>query len=176
MRLSQNKHFLSVHVRLWTLSRSRRVTWRERPGGAWKRTLCTRTRAGYASQMSHGDCHCVPSYNFIEADLRSIVRPVDSRRGVVVCVRASVRRGAVRASTVIVTYLQMALGYDELSSLECPSMPDATQRPRKLRPDIPLRSFLHFMHVRRSHAKIFTRCCRAKACDQVATGRCLHCE
>lgn len=33
------------------------------------------------------DIHCVPSYNFIEADLRSIVRPVDSRRGVV-CVRA----------------------------------------------------------------------------------------
>ncbi|CAG4952168.1 unnamed protein product [Colias eurytheme] len=28
--------------------------------------------------MSRGDIHCVPSYNFIEADLRSIVRPVDS--------------------------------------------------------------------------------------------------
>lgn len=84
--------------------------------------------------------------------------------------------GVVRASMAIVTYLQMALRTDELSSLERPSLPVATQRPRKLRPDVPLRSFLHFMHKRRSLAKIFTRCCRVKACGQLATGRCLHCE
>lgn len=75
--------------------------------------------------------------------------------------------GAVRASTAIVTYLQMALGYDELSPLESSArVRPSPQRPRKLRAEVLLRSLLHFMHVRRSHAKISTRCCGVKARDR----------
>lgn len=59
------------------------------------------------------DIHCVPSYNFIEADLRSIVRPRWTVE-VSVCVRARMCARACRARDAV-TYLQMALGYDELS-------------------------------------------------------------
>lgn len=44
-----------------------------------------------ALQMPRTVIHCVPSYNFIEADLRSIVHRVDSGRARLhVCVRACV--------------------------------------------------------------------------------------
>lgn len=81
--LSKNKHFLSLYLRLWTLSFRLRARYRTSPGGARNQTLCNCPRADYASQTLSGDIHCVTSYNFIEVDLRSIVRPVDSRRGVV---------------------------------------------------------------------------------------------
>ncbi|CAH2043792.1 unnamed protein product, partial [Iphiclides podalirius] len=70
-------------------------------------------------QMWHGDIHCVTSYNFIEADLRSIVRPVDSRRGGV-CVRRRMC-APVRAYQRVATYLQMALGCDQFSRRTTPS-------------------------------------------------------
>lgn len=103
---------------------------------AWKRTLCAGRTAGYGAQMSHAEIHCVPSYNFIEADLRSIVRPVDSRRGVVCvhCARAHVCGGSVRASSPVRSYLQMALGTCSLA-----------QRSRKLGNDVSDRVLFSFI-------------------------------
>lgn len=72
--------------------------------------------------MSHGDIHCVTSYNFIEADLRSIVRPVDSRRGVV-CVRERMCARCVLARPSRPTCRWRS---DTTST-------HATQRPRKVR-------------------------------------------
>lgn len=73
-------------MRLWTLSRRRRVTPETRLDLAWKWTLCDRPRVDCESQMSWAEPYCVPSYNFIEYDLRSIVQRVDSG-GVAVWVR-----------------------------------------------------------------------------------------
>lgn len=162
MRLSQNKHFLSVHVRLWTLSRSRRVTWREQPG-ARESGLFALGRG----QVMRRRCLTATAIVFPPIILSKLIYDRLFGRWTVGeaswCACAQVC-GAVRASTAIVTYLQMALGYDELSPLERPRSPVATQHPRKLRPDVLLPSFLHFMHVSRSRAT--TRSCRVKARDR----------
>lgn len=73
-----------------------------RAGVVLKWTLCGAGRVGSGLQMWHADIHCVTSYNFIEADLRSIVRAADSLG---VCARA---QPACVLRSAAATYLRPA--------------------------------------------------------------------
>lgn len=114
--------------------------------------------------MSHGDIHCVTSYNFIEADLRSIVRPVDSRRGVV-CVRERMCARCVLARPSRPTCRWRS---DTTST-------HATQRPRKVRNVVKTRSFyLYFMHWRNYRVLLTSDflCCDLQR--KLSINRCLY--
>lgn len=101
--VSQNKHFLSVHVRMWTLSRSRRGRWRERQV-VRESGLCA-MRAGCVIGRRCGTPRSIVFPPIILSKLiydRLFV--VDSARA---C--ACARLCAVRACARAAFYLQMAL-------------------------------------------------------------------
>lgn len=123
-RLSQNKHFLSVYVRMWTLSRRRRVTWRE----------LAATRESELSVVGRGSvmrCRCstATSIVFPPIILSKLIYDRLFGRWTVgeawcVCARACVRRACFHGRR----YLP-ADGARIRRSF-------ATQHPRKLRNDV----------------------------------------
>lgn len=113
-RLSQNKHFLSVHVRMSTLSRRRRVTCRS---GQVAHESGLFAMAG--GQIMRRRCCRATSIVFPPIILSKLIYDrLFGRRTLgagAVCVRAR------RCACPLVTYLQMALGYDETTRHKMPS-------------------------------------------------------
>lgn len=97
--VSQNKHFLSVHVRMWTLSRSRRGRWRERQV-VRESGLCAMRRGCVIGRR----CRTSRSIVFPPIILSKLIYDrlfvVDSARACA-CARAGVRGACLRARRVL---------------------------------------------------------------------------